>query len=99
MTGQIHHATKKRRHREIMETQQEIAFEKASKLSGRELSVMIEGRIPEDGVFIGRTYMDAPDVDGYVFVSSNRRDLISGEIVTVKIDGADGYDLTGRLLK
>ncbi len=98
MEGQVHHATKKRRHREIMETQQEIAFQKAGELCGREMSVMIEGRIPEDDIYIGRTYMDAPEVDGYVFVSSGGRELLSGDIVTVKIEAAEGYDLKGELI-
>ncbi len=97
MKGQIHHAVKKRRHREIMEAQQEIAFENSAKMTGRTLSVMIEGRIPEDEVYIGRTYMDAPDVDGYVFVNTKRHDLMSGDIVTAVIDGAEGYDLTARI--
>lgn len=96
MSGQIHHATKKRRCREIMEAQQEIAFDNASKMTGRELSVMIEGRLPEEDVFIGRSCMDAPDVDGYVFVKSPRKDIISGEIINVTINGADGYDLVGE---
>ena len=97
MSGQIHHATKKRRCREIMEAQQEIAFNRASMMTGREMSVMIEGRLPEEDIYIGRSYIDAPDVDGYVFVKSPRRDIISGEILNVKIDGADGYDLTGEV--
>lgn len=98
MKEQIHHSTRKRRHREIMEAQQEIAFEKNAKMTGRTMSVMIEGRIPEDNVYIGRTYMDAPDIDGYVFFSAAGNDLISGDTVKVMIKGADGYDLTGEMI-
>ncbi|MBQ7583707.1 MAG: 30S ribosomal protein S12 methylthiotransferase RimO [Lachnospiraceae bacterium] len=99
MEGQIHHAVKKRRHREIMEAQQEIAFERAEGLYGRELSVMIEGSMPEERVIIGRTYMDAPEVDGYVFVKPYDPGLMSGDTVRVMIDGADGYDLTGWMIR
>ncbi|MBR1524753.1 MAG: 30S ribosomal protein S12 methylthiotransferase RimO [Lachnospiraceae bacterium] len=95
MSGQIHHATKKRRAREIMEAQQEIAFEAASRQTGKTMSVIIEGRVPEDRVYVGRTCRDAPEVDGYVFVADDGRELMSGDIVKVIIDGADGYDLTG----
>lgn len=99
MDGQIHHATKRRRQREIMETQQTIAFDNAVSLTGTELPVMIEGRMPEEDVYVGRTYMDAPDVDGYVFFRSDRRNLMSGDIVKVKIDGSDGYDLTASAVR
>ena len=95
MAGQIHHATKKRRAGEIMKTQQEVAFDNAALQIGRRLPVIIEGRIPGDGVYIGRTYRDAPDVDGYVFVEDPGRELMSGEMIDVIIDGAEGYDLTG----
>ncbi|MCR5774278.1 MAG: 30S ribosomal protein S12 methylthiotransferase RimO [Lachnospiraceae bacterium] len=98
MAGQIHHSTRKRRMREIMEAQQAIAFEKARVMTGRELPVMIEGRIPEDGVYVGRTAMDAPDVDGYVFVRGVKHELMSGDIVRVRIEGSEGYDLTGVAL-
>ncbi|MBQ4483195.1 MAG: 30S ribosomal protein S12 methylthiotransferase RimO [Lachnospiraceae bacterium] len=95
MPGQIHHATKKRRVREIMEAQQKIAFETAAGYKGSCMRAMIEGRIPEDGVYVARTYRDAPEVDGYVFITSGRRELMTGDMVRVKIDGARGYDLTG----
>lgn len=98
MKGQIHPSTKKRRHREIMEAQQQIVLDRSEELCGREMSVMIEGRIPEDEVFIGRTYMDAPDIDGYVYINTARYDLMSGDIVTVLIDAADTYDLMGHII-
>lgn len=95
MAGQIHHATKKRRAGEIMKTQQGVAFDNAALQIGRRMPVIIEGRIPGDGVYIGRTYRDAPDVDGYVFVGDPGRELMSGDMIDVIIDGAEGYDLTG----
>ena len=64
---------------------------------GRHLQVMIEGRIPEDGVYIGRTYKDAPDVDGYVFVNAEE-DMMSGDMVPVEITGSSEYDLIGDVI-
>ena len=61
----------------------------------REMDVMIEGLLPNDEVYIGRTYRDAPDVDGFVFVSCDR-ELISGTILPVRITGAAEYDLTAE---
>lgn len=94
--GQIAEEVKEDRKDEIMELQQEIAFEKSSAQVGRTLEVMIEGNLPDDGVYIARTYMDAPDVDGYVFVESGWN-LESGDFITVKIVGARGYDLIGEV--
>ena len=62
------------------------------------LIIMIEGRLPEEGVYIARTYMDAPDIDGYVFVESEWN-LISGDFITVEIIGADEYDLIGKVVE
>ena len=60
--------------------------------------VMIEGSLPEDGVYIGRTYKDAPNVDGYIFVNSER-ELLSGELVPVYVTDAKDYDLIGELIQ
>lgn len=97
MPDQIDEAVKEARRDELMEIQQEIAFEAADSMIGRRLQVMIEGRIPEDGVYIGRTYKDAPDVDGYVFVNAEE-DMISGDMVTVEITGSSEYDLIGDVI-
>ena len=78
-----------------MQIQQKIAFEKTSAQIGRALEVMVEGSLPEDGVYITRTYMDAPEVDGYVFVATDWN-LMSGDFLNVKITGADEYDLIGE---
>jgi ribosomal protein S12 methylthiotransferase len=88
---------KKQRQKEIMKLQQEIVFKRTQSLNGKTFDVLIEGRIAdEDQVYIGRTYMDAPQVDGFVFLSSNR-ELISGDLVKAIITGAKGYDLIGEL--
>lgn len=94
---QISEEVKEARKNEIMELQQEIAFEKCEEQIGRVLEVMIEGSLPEEGVYIARTYMDAPDVDGYVFVNTDWN-LMSGDFVTVEIVGAKGYDLIGEII-
>lgn len=95
---QIHGNTKKRRQKEIMQVQQEIAFKKNEDLIGNEIDVLIEGKLTdEEGVYIGRTYMDAPSVDGYIFVNSDK-ELLSGEIITAIITNAENYDLIGTII-
>lgn len=95
---QISEEVKEARRDEIMCIQQEIAFARSEAQIGRVLEVMIEGRLPEEEVYIARTYMDAPDVDGYVFVNSDWN-LMSGDFVTVEIVGAKGYDLIGEIIE
>lgn len=95
MEGQIPEEIKEKRRDEIMSLQQEIAFEQGKSRIGREFSVMIEGRLPDDDVYVARTYMDAPEVDGCVFVSAGP-DYISGDFLTVRITGARQYDLIGE---
>lgn len=95
--NQVEEEVKEARRDEIMALQQEIAFEKCQEQIGREFSVMVEGSLPEEGVYIARTYMDAPEVDGYVFVRSEWN-LMSGDFITVKVVGAEGYDLIGEIV-
>ncbi len=83
-----------RRRKELMGLQQKIVFDKNAALVGRELDVIIDGRIPEEGVYVGRTYMDAPGIDSVVFVRSGR-DIISGSLVRVLIEDFKNYDLIG----
>lgn len=97
MPGQVPEDIKEARRNEIMEIQQEIAFEKSQSLAGMEFDVIVEGYLPEDEVYICRTYMDAPDVDGYVFVTSDWN-LMSGDFIKVEITGSDGYDLVGDVV-
>ena len=86
-----------RRRDELMELQREIAFEKAKAQKGRRLRAFIEGRLVDEDVYVGRTYMDAPGVDGMIFVNSDR-ELISGSFVEVLVTGADNYDLIGDIV-
>lgn len=83
---------------EIMELQQEISYEKNQELIGSVQRVLIEGYLVEDDVYVGRTYRDAPGVDGIVFVSAPY-ELISGSFVDVKITEANEYDLTGVIVE
>lgn len=78
-----------------MELQQQIAFEKAASMEGRIIKCMVEGKV-DDGALVMRTYMDAPDVDGYVFVDTDL-DLDSGRFVNVRIIGSNEYDLIGEI--
>lgn len=82
---------------ELMELQQEIAFDKAADMIGWEGYVMIEGKVADENVFVGRTYKDAPNVDGLVFVSSDE-EFLSGDFVKVKVTGSYEYDLIGEVL-
>ncbi|SCY46307.1 ribosomal protein S12 methylthiotransferase [Lachnospiraceae bacterium XPB1003] len=97
MADQIPEEVKASRRDEIMEIQQEIAFEKAEAMCGREIDCMVCGRIPEDNVLVCRSYMDAPDVDGYVFVDTDS-DIMSGTALKIRITGAKEYDLTGEII-
>lgn len=83
---------------EIMELQQEISYEKNQQMIGSTQKVLIEGYLVDDDVYVGRTYRDAPGVDGIVFVSAPY-ELISGSFVDVKITGANEYDLTGVIVE
>lgn len=94
-TNQVDEQTKEDRKNEIMELQQEIAFEKSENVIGRELIAMIEGKVADENAYVGRTYMDAPGVDGYVFVNSDE-ELMTGDMVKVKITAASDYDLIGE---
>ena len=96
MPDQVDENIKQSRKDEIMELQMEIAFEKAGQMVGRHLEVMVEGRLVEDNTLVGRTYMDAPDVDGYVFVNTDR-DIESGTIINVIITDSNEYDLIGEI--
>lgn len=94
MPNQILKKVKLQRQKELMQLQQKIAFKKAQSMIGKCLKVMIEGKLVEEGVFIGRSYMDAPGIDGYVFISTPD-ELMSGEFVDVLITDAKDYDLVG----
>lgn len=96
MDGQIDEEVKEGWREELMELQQEIAFHRAQDMVGRTFEVLIEGKLADEEAYIGRTYMDAPNVDGYVFVNT-REELMSGDFVRVRITGALEYDLIGEM--
>lgn len=97
MPDQIPEGVKQQRYDEIMELQQEIAFETAERMTGRTLEVMIEGRMPEEDVYVARTYRDAPNVDGYLFLHADRQ-FLSGDLVKVIVTGSNEYDLIGKII-
>ncbi len=96
MPDQIDEEIKLERQQQLMELQQFIAFEKAEEMIGRVLVVMVEGKIAEDDVYVARTYRDAPNVDGYLFIKTNAN-LMTGDLVKVLVTDCNEYDLIGEL--
>lgn len=96
MDNQIDEAVKNARRDELMELQQAIAFEKAERKIGSVMTVMVEGRAVDEDVYVTRTYMDAPNVDGYLFLRTNAR-LMSGDFVRVLVTDSNEYDLIGEI--
>ncbi|HBV83258.1 MAG: 30S ribosomal protein S12 methylthiotransferase RimO [Lachnospiraceae bacterium] len=94
--NQIDEEVKLERQEELMELQQEIAFEKAQNAIGSTLLVMVEGSIPDEHVYVARSYKDAPNVDGYVFIRTGK-ELMTGDFVRVQITNAHRYDLIGEI--
>ena len=97
LDNQVDEEVKLCRKDEIMELQQEIAMDKSERLVGIEIEVIIEGKASDEDVYVGRSYMDAPSVDGYVFINSEE-ELMSGDFAKVRIVKAMEYDLIGDLI-
>lgn len=97
MPDQIDEEVKEERRADLMELQQEIAFDNAESMIGREVLVMIEGKVADENAYVGRTYRDAPNVDGLIFINTDE-ELLSGDFARVKVTGALEYDLIGELL-
>ena len=97
MPDQIDEEVKLDRQAELMELQQEIAFDNAQDMVGREVLVMIEGKVADEKAYVGRTYRDAPNVDGLIFINTDE-ELLSGDFARVRVTGAVDYDLIGELL-
>lgn len=97
MPDQIDEEVKLDRQAELMELQQEIAFDNAQDMVGREVLVMIEGKVADENAYVGRTYRDAPNVDGLIFINTDE-ELLSGDFARVRVTGAVDYDLIGELL-
>ena len=96
MPDQVPEEVKEERQAEIMELQQEIVFDQAEAMIGREVLVMIEGKVADENAYVGRTYKDAPNVDGLIFINTEA-ELMSGDFAKVKVTGALEYDLIGEL--
>lgn len=96
LPGQIPEQVKVERQAQIMELQQEIAFEAAENMTGKTVTAMIEGKIADEDAYVARTYKDAPGVDGYLFVNT-ARELMTGDFVRVRITASNEYDLIGEL--
>lgn len=82
----------------IMEIQQQIAFDKSEMLVGTCMEAIVDGYLPEEDMYVARTYRDAPDIDGCVFFHAPY-EILSGTIVSLIIIAAHGYDLVGQLCK
>lgn len=95
MQNQIDEEVKEERKNYIMELQKTISAEKCSEMNGKTIRVIVDGKIPEEGIYCGRSYRDAPDIDGIVFFKSDY-EIMSGDFADVKINEASDYDLIGE---
>jgi ribosomal protein S12 methylthiotransferase len=95
MENQIEQSVMIIRQEKIMLTQNKISEAKNQEMVGRELEIVIDGYVPSEEVYLGRSYKDTPDVDGYVFIESET-ELLSGDYIMVRITGANDYDLIGE---
>ena len=98
MPDQVPEDVKKERQAELMELQQEVAFDLADEMVGKTVIAMVEGQVSGEDAYVARTYGDAPGVDGYLFIHTDEI-LMSGDFCRVKITGACEYDLIGELEK
>ena len=95
MDNQIDEEVKEERKNYIMEIQKRISAEKCEEMIGKTIKVITDGKIPEEGVYCGRSYKDAPDIDGLVFFKADY-EIMSGDFADVKINEASDYDLIGE---
>lgn len=94
--GQVPDEKKNDRADEIMQVQQQVIFDKNEQMTGVRISAIVDGYIPEDDVYVARTYRDAPEIDGCVFFQAPYG-ILSGTMVTLLVTDAKGYDLVGEL--
>lgn len=95
MPGQVGERVKRARRKELMELQQRIAYARAESMEGRVLDVMVEGKLADEDAYVCRTYRDAPDVDGYLFLNTEA-ELVTGDFVRARVTGSSEYDLIGE---
>ena len=96
MPDQIPEEVKQERQAQLMELQQEIAFDAAKDMIGKTVTAMIEGKVADENAYVARTYKDAPNVDGFLFVNTER-ELMTGDFVRVRVTASYEYDLIGEL--
>lgn len=96
MPDQIDEETKLTWQEELMELQQEIAFDRAQEMVGRTVTAMVEGKVADENAYVARTYGDSPNIDGLLFIHTDES-LMSGDFVRAKITGAAEYDLIGEI--
>ncbi|MCI8365785.1 MAG: 30S ribosomal protein S12 methylthiotransferase RimO [Eubacterium sp.] len=94
--GQLEEEVKRRWADEIMETQQQVIFEANENMVGRRILALVDGYLPEEEVYVARTYRDTPEIDGCVFFHSSA-EILSGTMVELEVTDASGYDLIGML--
>jgi ribosomal protein S12 methylthiotransferase len=97
MPEQVEESVKESRRDELMELQQAIAFDKAEDMVGKVLDVMIEGKVTDEDTYVARTYRDAPNVDGYLFLNTSAS-LVTGDFVKVQVTDSNEYDLIGEIM-
>ena len=95
--NQVEESVKEDWQADVMELQEEIILDKNETMIGQEILVMIEGKVADENAYVGRSYRDAPDIDGLVFVNTDA-ELVSGDFAKVRITGAYEYDLIGELI-
>ena len=96
MEDQIPEDVKEERRDELMELQQEISLDNGEKMIGKTVTAMVEGKVADENAYVGRTYGDAPGVDGYIFINTGEM-MMSGDFARVKVTGALEYDLIGEI--
>ena len=96
MENQVPEGVKEQRKAELMELQQDISLELDQERIGEELLVFVEGKVADENAYVGRTYADAPGIDGYIFVNTGEN-LMTGDFVRVRVTGALEYDLIGEI--
>ncbi len=97
LDNQIHPMTKKSRYNKIMSLQQQVAKEVLKQQIGNEVEVLIEDKTFDGKFYVGRSYMDVPDIDGYIYVKMQQRSL-EGKFVKCKITEAKEYDLIAEIV-
>ncbi|MCI7812632.1 MAG: 30S ribosomal protein S12 methylthiotransferase RimO [Lachnospiraceae bacterium] len=96
MPDQVDEEVKEERRAQLMELQQEIDFAYEEDMVGKTLLAMVEGKVADEDAYVARTYRDAPNIDGYLFINTDET-LVTGDFVRVKITGALEYDLIGEI--